>query len=204
MTVSTADTANELREELVTCLIDSGHLRTPEVIAAFRDTERHRFLPGVDLQAAYAHDVVALKRDETGEMISCISTPSIVATQLEQLGAEPGHKILEAGAATGYNAALLGRLVAPSGHVWTVDVDQDLVDGARKNLAEAGGSNVNSARGSGCAAVRNSARVVPNSWLFPHCWRWIEHRSVPPDRTRSQAPTTHPQWSRVRGPAACP
>ncbi|WP_414167230.1 methyltransferase, FxLD system [Streptoverticillium reticulum] len=142
MTVSTADTANELREELVTRLIDSGHLRTPEVIAAFRDTERHRFLPGVDLQAAYAHDVVALKRDETGEMISCISTPSIVATQLEQLGAEPGHKILEAGAATGYNAALLGRLVAPGGHVWTVDVDQDLVDGARKNLAEAGASNV--------------------------------------------------------------
>ncbi|MEU5425593.1 methyltransferase, FxLD system [Streptomyces olivoreticuli] len=142
MTVSTADTANELREALVTGLIDSSHLRTPEVIAAFRNTERHQFLPGVDLQTAYAHDVVALKHDETGEMISCISTPSIIATQLEQLSTEPGHKVLEAGAATGYNAALLGRIVTPGGHVWTVDVDQDLVDGARKNLAEAGASNV--------------------------------------------------------------
>ncbi|WP_063794149.1 methyltransferase, FxLD system [Streptomyces graminilatus] len=131
-----------LREALVNNLIDGGHLRTPAVIAAFRDTERHRFLPGVDLQAAYAEEAVAIKHDESGEMISCISAPSIVATQLEQMGAGPGHKVLEAGAATGYNAALLGRLVAPGGHVWTVDVDQDLVDHASKNIAQAGASNV--------------------------------------------------------------
>ncbi|NEW73741.1 methyltransferase, FxLD system [Streptomyces rhizosphaericus] len=132
----------ELREALVSRLIEGGHLRTPDVIAAFRNTERHRFLPGVDLHKAYVEDAVPIKHDETGEMISCISAPSIVATQLEQLGAEPGHKVLEAGAATGYNARLLGQLVAPGGHVWTVDVDQDLVDGAQKNLAEAGASNV--------------------------------------------------------------
>ncbi|MGX4693785.1 hypothetical protein [Streptomyces sp. JNUCC 63] len=101
-------------------------------------TERHRFLPGVDLQAACAEDAVPTKYDETGEMISCISAPSIIVTQLEQLGAEPGHKVLEAEAATGYNGSLLGQLVAPGGHVWTVDVDQDLVDDARKNLAQAG------------------------------------------------------------------
>ncbi|WP_445520354.1 methyltransferase, FxLD system [Streptomyces sp. NEAU-174] len=132
----------ELREALVSRLIEGGHLRTPDVIAAFRNTERHRFLPGVDLRKAYVEDAVPIKHDETGEMISCISAPSIVSTQLEQLGAEPGHKVLEAGAATGYNARLLGQLVAPGGHVWTVDVDQDLVDGASKNLAEAGASNV--------------------------------------------------------------
>ncbi|RKN46663.1 methyltransferase, FxLD system [Streptomyces hoynatensis] len=132
----------DLREALVTRLVDGGHLRTPAVIDAFRDTERHQFLPGVDAKAAYVEDAVPIKHDETGEMISCISAPSIVATQLEQLGAEPGHKILEAGAATGYNAALLGRLAAPSGHVWTVDVDQDLVDRAQHNLTNAGVSNV--------------------------------------------------------------
>ncbi|EXU69507.1 protein-L-isoaspartate(D-aspartate) O-methyltransferase [Streptomyces sp. PRh5] len=132
----------ELREALVSRLIEGGHLRTPDVIAAFRNTERHRFLPGVDLHKAYLEDAVPIKHDETGEMISCISAPSIVATQLEQLGSKPGHKVLEAGAATGYNARLLGQLVAPGGHVWTVDVDQDLVDGAQKNLAEAGASNV--------------------------------------------------------------
>ncbi|WP_406730729.1 methyltransferase, FxLD system [Streptomyces sp. NBC_01794] len=147
----------ELREALVTRLIDSGHLRTPEVIAAFRDTERHQFLPGVDLQAAYAEDAVPTKHDETGEMISCISAPSIVATQLEQMGAKPGHKILEGGAATGYNARLLGELVAPEGHVWTVDVDQDLVDGAQENLAQAGATNVTVVLGDGAAGLPEHA-----------------------------------------------
>ncbi|WP_240152062.1 methyltransferase domain-containing protein [Streptomyces mobaraensis] len=147
----------DLRETLVTRLIDGGHLRTPAVIAAFRDTERHHFLPGVDLQAAYAEDAVLIKHGETGEMISCISAPSIVATQLEQMGAEPGHKILEAGAATGYNACLLAHLVAPDGHVWTVDVDQDLVDGAQKNLAQAGATNVTAVLGDGAAGLPEHA-----------------------------------------------
>jgi protein-L-isoaspartate(D-aspartate) O-methyltransferase len=120
----------ELREALVTSLIDSGNLRTPEVIAAFRATERHQFHPDADLPSAYASDVVLIKQGDKGETLSCISNPSVVATQLEQLGAAPGHKILEAGAASGYNAALLGQLVVPGGHVWTVDVDQDLVDTA--------------------------------------------------------------------------
>ncbi|GGO01825.1 O-methyltransferase [Microbispora rosea subsp. aerata] len=155
-TVTPAGTA-ELREALVTRLIGSGHLHTPEVIAAFRAVERHRFLPGVTPQVAYAEDAVPIKHDETGEMISCISAPSIVALQLEQLDARPGHKVLEAGAATGYNAALLSRLVAPQGHVWTVDVDQDLVDRAQKNLADAGASNVTCVLGDGAAGLPEHA-----------------------------------------------
>ncbi|MFJ2441355.1 MULTISPECIES: methyltransferase, FxLD system [unclassified Streptomyces] len=147
----------ELREALVNRLIDRGHLRTPEVIAAFRHTERHHFLPGVDLRAAYIDDAVPTKHNENGEMISCISAPSIVATQLEQTGAEPGQKILEAGAATGYNARLLGELVGPGGHVWTVDVDQDLVDSARKNLAQAGASNVTAVLADGAVGLPEHA-----------------------------------------------
>nr|WP_243719429.1 hypothetical protein [Actinomadura sp. KC06] len=96
----------------------------------------------MEVPTAYIEDAIPIKRDEAGEMISCISAPSSVATQLEQLGAGPGHKILEAEAATGYDAALLGRLVAPGGHVWTVDVDQDLVDRAQNDLTQAGPSNV--------------------------------------------------------------
>ncbi|MGW0828546.1 methyltransferase, FxLD system [Streptomyces sp. NPDC002845] len=156
-TLNTAADPADLREALVTRLTDSGHLHTPEVTAAFRNTDRHRFLPGVDLQKAYTEDAVPIKHDENGEMISCISAPQIVATQLEQLGAEPGHTILEAGAATGYNAALLGRLVVPGGHVWTVDVDQDLVDTASKNLAQAGASNVTAVLADGAAGLPEHA-----------------------------------------------
>jgi hypothetical protein len=44
---------------------------------------------------------VPVKHGVDSEMISCISAPSIVATQLEQLGVRPGHRVMEAGAATG-------------------------------------------------------------------------------------------------------
>jgi protein-L-isoaspartate(D-aspartate) O-methyltransferase len=153
---TTADPA-ELREAMVATLTDSGHLCTPAIIDAFRDVERHRFIPDADLKAAYVDDAVSVKHDENGEMISCISAPSIVATQLEQLGARTGHKILEAGAATGYNASLLARLVAPAGHVWTVDVDQDLVNAATERLAAAGASNVTIVLGDGAAGLPDHA-----------------------------------------------
>ncbi|MFD5553756.1 methyltransferase, FxLD system [Streptomyces sp. NPDC127068] len=157
ITVTPDSPSTTLREALADRLVDSGHLRTPGVIDAFRTTDRHEFLPGVDLEAAYKEDAVPIKHDEDGEMISCISAPSIVATQLEQLGAQPGHTILEAGAATGYNASLLGRLVAPGGHVWTVDVDRDLVEGAEKNLARAGADDVTAVLGDGAAGLPEHA-----------------------------------------------
>lgn len=147
----------DLRHALVGRLTDNTILRTPAIIDAFQTIERHRFLPGVQTQTAYVEDAVPIKHDESGEMISCISAPSIVATQLEQLGAEPGHTILEAGAATGYNAALLGRLVGPQGHVWTLDVDQDLVETARTNLAQTGAENVNVALADGAAGLPEHA-----------------------------------------------
>ncbi|MEU8933923.1 methyltransferase, FxLD system [Streptomyces sp. NPDC048409] len=147
----------QLREALAQRLVDSGHLRSQAAIDAFRTTDRHAFLPGVDLESAYKEDAVPIKHDEHGEMISCISAPSIVATQLEQLGAQPGHKVLEAGAATGYNAALLGKIVSPGGQVWTLDVDQDLVTGASKNLAEAGVDNATAVMADGAAGLPEHA-----------------------------------------------
>jgi protein-L-isoaspartate(D-aspartate) O-methyltransferase len=146
-----------LREALAQRLVDSGHLHSQPVIDAFRTTDRHAFLPGVGLKAAYKEDAVPIKHDESGEMISCISAPSIVATQLEQLGAQPGHKVLEAGAATGYNAALIGKIVAPGGHVWTLDVDRDLVAGANENLARADVDNATATLADGAAGLPEHA-----------------------------------------------
>ncbi|MCW1099110.1 methyltransferase, FxLD system [Streptomyces sp. RS2] len=156
-TVTPATDPHQLREALAQRLVDSGHLHSKAAIDAFRTTDRHAFLPGVDLESAYKEDAVSIKHDEHGEMISCISAPSIVATQLEQLGAQPGHKVLEAGAATGYNAALLGKIVSPGGQVWTLDVDQDLVAGASRHLAEAGVDNATAVMADGAAGLPEHA-----------------------------------------------
>ena len=118
--------------------ISAGTFRTDAVKNAFRTVPRHLFLPGVDLQAAYAPKPVVTKRAEDGTAVSSASSPNIVAKMLEQLDVHPGMRVLEIGSATGINAALLAELVGASGSVVTIELDEDLAEGARTGLATAG------------------------------------------------------------------
>jgi protein-L-isoaspartate(D-aspartate) O-methyltransferase len=141
------------RHRLVQSLLDAGRLRSPRIADALTAVDRHLFVPEATIADAYADDAVPVKRADDGTVISAASMPSIVAAMLEQLDPRPGEKILEAGAATGYNAALLGRLVEPGGHVWTIDVDEDLIGGARRHLTAAGAGNVTAVLGDGAAGL---------------------------------------------------
>jgi protein-L-isoaspartate(D-aspartate) O-methyltransferase len=143
-TVSDAstDSAGELRAKLADRLVKDGTVRTAPVEAAFRQVPRDLFLPGLPLAEAYADEPVYTKREGDGTRISAASQPKIVAMMLEQLGIEPGERLLELGAATGYNAALMATLTGPTGQVTTIDIDEDLVTGAREHLAAAGIDNV--------------------------------------------------------------
>ena len=133
--------ADRARARLVDGLRDSGMLRTPAVEEAFRAVPRHLFLPDVPLARAYADEAVAVQAVD-GVTTSSASQPSMVAIMLEQLDLHPGHRVLEIGAGTGYNAALLRRLVGPTGRVVTVDIDDELVAGAARHLADAGVAGV--------------------------------------------------------------
>lgn len=165
----------DLRTELADRLRAEGIIRTPSVEAAIRQTPRHLFLPGVPLEQAYADGPVYTKTDGRGTSISAASQPRIVAMMLEQLDARPGHRIMEAGAGTGYNAALLAAIVGDTGRVVTIDVDDDLVDGARKHLATAGVANVEVVRGDGALGHPDGApydRIIATvgAWETPTAW----------------------------------
>ncbi|MCZ0981835.1 methyltransferase, FxLD system [Streptomyces diastatochromogenes] len=147
---STTDTSPEtLRAQYVDGLIERGKVRTEAVERALRTVPRHTFVPHVPLDKAYANTTVDTKYDPAGRPISCASQPDIVATMLEQIQAAPGMNVLELGAGTGYNAGLLAHLVGHDGHVTTIDVDTDIVDGARTALAAAGIDNVTVILGDG-------------------------------------------------------
>ncbi|MFC4035817.1 methyltransferase, FxLD system [Streptomyces polygonati] len=133
--------AAKLRNALVDQIREYGYARMPAVEAALRTVPRHLFVPDAPLEDAYANATVAIKQDTDGTVISCASQPSVVA-MLDQLDAQPGDRILELGAGTGYNAALLAHLVGDAGYVTTIDVDEDLVEGARAHLAAAAFTNV--------------------------------------------------------------
>jgi protein-L-isoaspartate(D-aspartate) O-methyltransferase len=71
-----------------------------------------------------------------------ISAPHMVAIMCELLELSEGHKVLEIGSGSGYNAAVMGELVGKSGHVYTVERIEPLMHFARENLKETGYNNV--------------------------------------------------------------
>lgn len=66
-----------------------------------------------------------------------------MAIMLEQLALQRGQRVLEIGAGTGYNAALIAEIVGKSGQVVALDIDDDLVLAAGHHLASAGFDRVN-------------------------------------------------------------
>ncbi|MDT0481727.1 methyltransferase, FxLD system [Streptomyces doebereineriae] len=170
----TAD-AERLRNALVDQLRADGHARTAAVENALRTVPRHVFVPNASLEDAYANAPVHIKYDTDGTSISCASQPGVVALMLDQLDAQPGERILELGAGTGYNAALLAHLVGENGHVTTLDVDDDLVKGARAHLAAAGLTNVQAVTRDGALGYAEGApydRIVATVGAHgvPHAW----------------------------------
>ncbi|WP_399932205.1 methyltransferase, FxLD system [Streptomyces kanamyceticus] len=170
-----ASSADRLRHQLIDHLVENGWVRTPRVEGAMRAVPRHLFLPNAPLEKAYGNAPVNTKLDENGTSISCASQPDIVGMMLEQLEVEPGHKVLELGAGTGFNAGLLGYLVGEKGHVTTIDVDDDIVDGARAGLAAADIHNVEVILGDGAVGHAPNApydRIIATVGAHgvPHAW----------------------------------
>jgi protein-L-isoaspartate(D-aspartate) O-methyltransferase len=172
--VETAE-ADRLRHALTDALKAGGSVRTSRIEATLRAVPRHLFIPGTPLNVAYANEVVLTKRADDSTPISSASQPSIVARMLEQLEVAPGNNVLEIGAGTGYNAALLSHLAGPGGRVTTIDVDDDIVTAARATLQEAGYPQVRVVLGDGglgCPDFAPYDRVIATVgvWDLPLAW----------------------------------
>jgi protein-L-isoaspartate(D-aspartate) O-methyltransferase len=171
---SSADIA-ALRQALVEELKSKGYITTPAVEAAFCATPRHLFLPDVPLESVYRDEAIPT-RFRDGLPISSSSQPAIMAIMLEQLGLAPGQRVLEIGAGTGYNAALLSHIVGPGGQVVTVDIDEDVVVAARDHLQAAGAANVTVVGGDGglgyaAAAPYDRIILTVGAWDITPAWR---------------------------------
>ncbi len=171
----TGDAFAGLRARLVAHLRARGDVRTERVGAAFERVPRHLFLPDLPPEETYVDRSIAIKLQD-GIPISSSSQPAIMAEMLEMLSLREGDRVLEIGAGSGYNAALLAELVGPSGFVETIDLDDDLVSAARAHLASAGYGRVAVALGDGALgdpahapfdAVIASVGVehIPPAWI---------------------------------------
>jgi len=133
MEITTAPSPDLLRAQMVEHILTSHHLTTP-VEAALRAVERHRYVPDVPLTDAYNEQAVITHTFPDGTHLSCASDPTIVAAMLDALDVRPGHRIMEIGAGTGYNAALLATLTGPTGEVTTIDINRDVTAAAAATL----------------------------------------------------------------------
>lgn len=167
------------RRSLTADLRGKGALSDRRVEQAFRAVAREHFLPETladgGLGAVYRDEAILTKRSAQGMPLSSSSQPAIMARMLELLDVQPGDRVLEIGAGTGYNAALLAHLVGPTGRVVSIDIDPDLVRKARRALREAGARAKivagDGREGYGAGApfdriiVTASAGEIPPPWL---------------------------------------
>jgi protein-L-isoaspartate(D-aspartate) O-methyltransferase len=101
-------------------------VRDPRVLAAMRELPRHLFVPRAQWDEAYRDWPLPTAWGQT------ISQPYIVARMLELAELEPDHRVLEIGTGSGYQTALLARLVR---EVCSVERIHGLLEEARERLA---------------------------------------------------------------------
>jgi len=124
--------------------IERRGITDPAVLAAMRAVLRHRFVPSDQADAAYDDRALPIGFGQT------ISQPYIVAFMTQALKLRPEHRVLEVGTGSGYQAAVLGQIVA---EVQTIEIVPALAERARALLAELGYSNVHVRTGDAYAGL---------------------------------------------------
>lgn len=114
----------------------------PRVLEAMRTVPRHRFVPESLQYLAYADRPLPIGQGQT------ISQPFIVAYMTQALEVAPAHRVLEIGTGSGYQAAVLSRLVRD---VYTIEIVPELARRATATLKALGYANVRVREGDGYA-----------------------------------------------------
>jgi protein-L-isoaspartate(D-aspartate) O-methyltransferase len=134
--------SDDARETMVREQIAARGIRDPRVIEALREVPRHAFVPEPERSRAYDDGPVSIGQGQT------ISQPYIVALMTELLRPQPGDRVLEVGTGSGYQAAVLARLV---GHVYTIELEETLASTAAALLRELKYENITVHTGDGYA-----------------------------------------------------
>jgi protein-L-isoaspartate(D-aspartate) O-methyltransferase len=138
---------------------------------------RHVFAPEAPLSEAYGLGAVVTHWGGQGVPTSSASAPGTVAGMLEQAQVRPGQRVLEVGAGTGYNAALLAHLVGASGSVTTIEYDADVADAARMHLAAYGADRVRVVTGDGTLGAAEDGpfdRILVTAGAWDVAPAWVE------------------------------
>jgi protein-L-isoaspartate(D-aspartate) O-methyltransferase len=124
---------NDQRERMVDRQIEKRGIENPRVLQALRDVKRHLFVPPDEVASAYEDHPLPIGSGQT------ISQPYIVALMTESIDPHPTDRVLEIGTGSGYQAAVLSKLVK---EVFSIEIVESLGRDAKKRLEDLGYDNV--------------------------------------------------------------
>lgn len=136
------------REELIKHLKKEGYLKTKTVENAFLKVPRENFVRDKDKDFAYYDQPLPIGYRQT------ISAPHMVAIMTEFLEPKKTDIVLEIGGGSGYQAAILSKLVK---NIYTIEFQKELIEFAKKNLNKAGCKNVEVFHGDGSKGYKKAA-----------------------------------------------
>lgn len=132
----------KLRKEFVDFLERAGYINSEEIKRAFLEIPREVFSTYDSSLSDIYSDNVIVTYIKNGKVISTSSQPSLMAKMIEMLDIKKGDSVLEIGTGTGYNAAIISRIVGDEGKVLTVEVQKELCEIARENFKKLGLKNI--------------------------------------------------------------
>ncbi len=145
---SNVDDFAEQRRRMVEDQLRRRGIADERVLAAMGKVPREQFVPKRQRRFAYDDSALSIGEGQT------ISQPYMVAKMLELLACWPEHRVLEVGAGSGYQAALLGELAA---EVYAIEIIETLAERARQVLSRLGYENVNIVVGDGTLGYPEAA-----------------------------------------------
>jgi len=157
------------RRNLADVLKREGYIRTEEVERAFLAVPREEFVTEEERAHCYGDHPLPILCGQT------ISAPSMIAIMLEEAELHRGMKLLEVGAGSGYNVALLAELVGQENLV-TIERYPELVEWGGGNLKRMGYDKIKVILGDGtrgyepeapydCIMATAGAPRIPKSWI---------------------------------------
>lgn len=135
--------------------------------------------PDAWMTAVYSNHPIVTQLDDGGEdgegdATSSTSMPSVMLAMLNHLDAREGQTVLEIGTGTGYNAALLAHRLG-AGNVVSIEIDTDIAQRARSNLAMAN-RDVTVVTGDGADGYPPQApydRTIATCSVATVPWAWV-------------------------------
>ena len=130
----------EQRHTMVSGQIEARGIDHQPTLSAMRRVERHLFVPPEYRQYAYEDTALPIGYGQT------ISQPFIVATMTRLLDPQPSDRVLEIGTGSGYQAAVLAKIVR---EVYTIEIVKELGEKTKDLLKKLGYDNITAIIGDG-------------------------------------------------------